>query len=236
MKKEKKKIQKRVRKGEDYDEEYFAQRDLLGEHVADVIENLLKKHKVKSVLDVGPGTGRLMRFLENKGYKVKGLDISPVSAKYSGATVGSAIDMPFKNESFDCVLGLHIIEHLKAKEGIIFVNEVHRVLKRNGIIFLLTPNYGSPIRYIKGKDWYGYSDKTHVHFYTPNSLRKLLLQNGFGNIMFTFKITISTLGWPLPAFVEKFPPKIKYYINYLLVSTYLGLLRDSLWIGAKKRL
>ncbi|OIP58214.1 MAG: hypothetical protein COX79_00075 [Candidatus Levybacteria bacterium CG_4_10_14_0_2_um_filter_36_16] len=229
-----KKLKKTIRKKQDYDEEYFAARDLLGDHVANVIENLLKKNKIKTVLDVGPGTGRLMRYLESKGYKVKGLDISPVSAKYSGAIVGSATDMPFKKESFDCVVGLHIIEHLREKDGITFINEVHRVLKPNGTIFLLTPNYASPLRYIKGKDWYGYSDKTHVCFYTPSSLKKLLVSHGFGKVMLTFKINLTTLGWPLPAFFEKFSPKMKYMVNYLLVSTYLGLLRDSLWIGAKK--
>lgn len=218
---------------EEYDLAYFAERNSAMPHVKNVIFNLLKKHKVKKILEVAPGAGDLMRTLKKKGYSVKGIDISATAAKLSGSIIGSATDMPFQNESFDCVLGLSIIEHLNKKDGIRFAKEIYRVLKRGGIVFLLTPNFASPMRILHGKNWYGYSDPTHIQFYTPSGLTSLLEKESFEDVSVTFKTTATTFDWPLPG-LQKLPKKMKLFINILLISTPLAVIRDSLWIFGRK--
>lgn len=217
-----------------YDKKYFEERNFLISSYVNVIDNLLAEHKIKNVLDVGVGSGLLMKYLKKRGYDVQGIDISPESAKISGAIIASATKIPFKKNEFDCVLGISIIEHLTQKEGIKFVKEINRVLKPKGIVFLITPNYASPLRYVRGNNWYGYSDRSHIFFYTPRSLRKLLLDNNFEHIRLKFKITISELEWPLPSYFHKLPDWCKYIINYLFVSTPFALIRDSVWISGRK--
>ena len=47
-------------------------------------------------------------------------------------------DLPFKNESFDCIFGLSVLEHLV--NGCHFLKEAKRLLKPGGNLILLTPN------------------------------------------------------------------------------------------------
>jgi ubiquinone/menaquinone biosynthesis C-methylase UbiE len=218
-----------------YDKQYFSERDYLPSHLLNTLEIFLKENKVKDVLEVGAGSGKLMKALRERGYSVEGIDISPISAKLSGAKVASATKIPFKAQSFDCLLAISIIEHLSKKDGEIFINEARRVLRNNGVIFIVTPNFSSPARYLKKEKWFGYSDKSHIFFYTPKSLRKLLLKNNFKNVKLTFKITSSKLEWPLPAVFYKLPTPFRYLTNYLLISTPLALVRDSIWVGGNKK-
>ncbi|MGQ9472613.1 MAG: glycosyltransferase [Candidatus Caldatribacteriaceae bacterium] len=48
--------------------------------------------------------------------------------------------LPFPNESVDFIFAEHFIEHLTRDEGILFLREAYRVLKRGGICRLATPN------------------------------------------------------------------------------------------------
>jgi len=220
-----------------YDRKYFEDRkfDLdTDTHVVNVLLGLLAKHKVKKILEVASGAGDMMRILKHSGFKVEGIDISETAAKMSGSIVASATDIPFKNESFDCLIGLSMIEHLTENEGCKFLNEAFRVLKPGGIIFLLTPNFASPLRYLKGSSWYGYSDKSHVKFYTPQSIKKLLENHNFYDCSYKSPITTSKNDWPLPKSVKKIIKPFIRGINYLLVSTELAVLRDSVWIFGVK--
>lgn len=217
-----------------YDTNYFSERDYIPHHLINVLEIIFKKNKINTILEVGVGSGKLMKKLKEDGYTIKGIDISPVAAKLSGARVASATKIPFAKDKFDCVLAISIIEHLTEKEGKIFIKEANRVLKNKGILFIVTPNFSSPLRHIKKDKWFGYSDKTHVFFYTPNSLKKLLNINKFVNVNIAFKITSSSMEWPLPRLFHNSPKIIKYLINFLLVSTPLAYFRDSFWIEGQK--
>jgi hypothetical protein len=53
------------------------------------------------------------------------------------------------------------------------------VLQPGGAIFLTTPNLASAVRLATGRRWYGYSDPTHLHLFTPAALRWLVSQSGF---------------------------------------------------------
>lgn len=57
-----------------------------------------------------------------------------------------AHSMPFRDESFDCILATEILEHLKEPEK--FINEAHRVLQPGGVIVTTIPfmfhQHGNP--------------------------------------------------------------------------------------------
>ena len=218
-----------------YDKTYFLERDHLQKHLVNIIENIACENNSKSLLEVGVGSGKLMKKLKKDGFKIEGIDISPIAARMAGAKVGSATKIPFKDKSFDLVIAISIIEHITEKEGELFIKEVNRVLTKNGIVFLVTPNFASPLRIIFGKKWAGYADKTHVYFYTPLSLKKLLKNNEFDNVRLFFRITTPVLEWPLPAFFHKLPDRMKLAVNYLLANTPIAfLVRDTFWISARK--
>lgn len=96
------------------------------------------------VLDVGCGTGQVANFLQEKGYKVVGIDISPLfikQAKKSGKANFRVMDsnkIEFKDNYFDAVISAETIEHITQPERAL--SEMARVLKRNGILIIRFPN------------------------------------------------------------------------------------------------
>lgn len=59
---------------------------------------------------------------------------------------GTALQLPFSDHSFDLIIIQDVIEHLNETKS--FINEVKRVLKPKGIIYLSTPNKYSIFNFI----------------------------------------------------------------------------------------
>lgn len=218
-----------------YNKKYFRERDKLSKTLAWELGFILKKYGAKSVLDVGAGTGKLVKFLKKNGFEAIGVDSAKIAVHKYGMKLGKADNLPFENQSFDVVIAISLIEHLTKNETSKFLKEVHRVLKIPGIIFLVTPNFASPSRIIFGKKWFGYADPTHNVFYTPSTLKGLLEKDKFKNIQFTFPIAPNLpFDWPIPPIFSNLPPLFQNLANFLFISTPLTFLRDSIWVLAKK--
>ena len=128
------------------------------------------------------------------------MDISPVCVKAaklnlrentglsSKSVVSDATHLPFRNECFDIVLCIDLIEHVQKDDELL--HEIRRVIKDNGLMLVATQNSNSinyileaPIqRYIlKNRRWMGW-DPTHLRFYTQKRLLHLLRNCGFATI------------------------------------------------------
>lgn len=210
-----------------YTKHYFEERDHLDLHVAESIEILMRDNNLTKVLDVGCGTGRLVKFLNDNDVSAIGCDIYEqaliTAQKINNKNTivkAPATKLPFKKNSFDMLTAISLIEHLTKKEANAFLNEAKRVLKPYGFIFIVTPNFASPWRFIQGRKWFGYSDPTHITFFTPLSLANLLKDYGFYNLRFWFK--------------TNYPNYWKNFVYYLLFSTPFCFTRNSFWIAARK--
>lgn len=114
--------------------------------VSDLDDNDLKN---KVVLDVGCGYGWFENYALSKNVKkIYGMEITKedlltakksVSDKRAQFVVGSANKIPFKDNSFDTVISLEVIEHIPKNTEFIFFKEVDRVLKKGGTFYLSTP-------------------------------------------------------------------------------------------------
>ena len=124
------------------------------------------------VLDVGSGEG--MIFKESGLYPVQ-LDISlsrlTRARRYSDALVcADAYAMPLRNESFDTVLLIALLEHTSDPRRIL--TEAHRVLRPGGHMVVVVPNdvNMSIGRLLLCKWPPRYPD--HLTFFTPARLRQ----------------------------------------------------------------
>lgn len=95
------------------------------------------------VLDCGAGTGALSWYLALRGAEVFAFDLanemvrlavrkrpdSPSTARRPKFVVAAFEALPYPNETFDCVVGSHILHHA---ETALAVQEVYRVLKVGG--------------------------------------------------------------------------------------------------------
>lgn len=207
-----------------FDKNYFRERDYLDPKIASVIKKIASDNSYKKILDVGCGTGKLVIHLNKNGFSAYGCDpyiretlkmfhIKPKLNKFF--INASATRLPFNNNSFDMVTLVSVIEHLQKKEVEKFLSEAKRVLKKNGYIFIVTPNYDSIWRKFQGKKWFGYSDPTHINFYTPETLAKLLVKYNFKKITFQFKLMDLS------------------FLDYLVVSTFFWKVRNSFYIAGQ---
>ena len=103
--------------------------------------------KYESVLDVGAGKGRHAMFFAQNGLKSCAVDLSKdgidyISAKAKesnleiDARVADMTELPYDNESFDCVICFHTIYHSDFQGVKIALSEIHRVLKPGGEAYI----------------------------------------------------------------------------------------------------
>lgn len=109
--------------------------------------NLLPGDMSQSVLDIGCGAGHGSNMLSKKYKKVYGVDISEEAIQYAKKNwaadniefvVGSAMDIPFPDNSFDTISAFEVFEHLDDWRK--FLSEIKRVLKPRGVVYISTPN------------------------------------------------------------------------------------------------
>lgn len=225
-----------------YNKKYFRDRDYLDIRMAETVKMLMTKNHLKKVLDVGCGTGRFVEFLNKNGFEAFGVDKSSDAINWSRKITkkrvfkASAVNLPFKNNSFDFVLSISLIEHLTKHEVDLFLEETSRILRKDGYIFLVTPNFMSPFRFIQGKKWFGYSDPTHINYYSPFKLSNTLKKYSFKKIELNFKTKYNIpFDWDLPNTLRAMPKLFQALLIYLLFSTPFSIIRNSFWIAARKK-
>ena len=54
--------------------------------------------------------------------------------------LGTALNLPFPDESFDTVITLELVEHFNRKEQTVFLKEIYKVLKNKGQFIVSTPD------------------------------------------------------------------------------------------------
>jgi SAM-dependent methyltransferase len=97
-----------------------------------------------AVLDIASGEGYGSNALSRIASRVVGVDISVDAVEYARAKynldfrVGSAEKIPIESASVDAVVSFETIEHVPNPK--LFLMEVCRILKPNGIFILSTPN------------------------------------------------------------------------------------------------
>lgn len=132
-----------------YSEAAQASLDLDHPAIKRLSEILLNK---KKVLDVGCGEGTRLRLLLPKGAHGYGVDISKLAiskaVKHKFKNIkfvnGSAESLPYNANFFDLTYSVSVLEHLSNPD--LVIEEMIRVTKKGGYIFLFSPNYGSPNR------------------------------------------------------------------------------------------
>lgn len=111
------------------------------QNVHDVVLKLLKGEKFGKILDVGAGEGALTKKLLHAGFDVEPCDYNPDQFKIATKKckqVDLNLPLPYPEESFDFVVCIEVIEHLRDPWHL--VSELGRVLKKTGKLILTTPN------------------------------------------------------------------------------------------------
>lgn len=139
--------------------------------------------KGDKILEFGSAPFLLTCALKRQGYKVTGLDLKP--GRFAGTIVKEKIEvkrvdfektkLPIEDNTFDAAIFNEVFEHLRINP-IFTLRQVHRVLKKDGVLMLSTPNLMS------WKGWYHFVFKNRLPCELFNEYRKLELIGHMGHI------------------------------------------------------
>jgi 2-polyprenyl-3-methyl-5-hydroxy-6-metoxy-1,4-benzoquinol methylase len=162
----------------------------------------------QQVLDLGCGEGFFAEKLQQMGNHVTGIDALPSAArrpffdKYIQADLENGFDMAraeLRGKTFDKVLLMDVLEHLREPERLL--RECQGLLKPTGRLIVSVPNVANitvRVMLLFGQFRHaerGILDKTHLHFFTRRTARKMLESNGYRVV--TQKMTIIPLEFVL---------------------------------------
>jgi ubiquinone/menaquinone biosynthesis C-methylase UbiE len=112
-----------------------------------IFKKLIKTISVDNgkVLEIGFGSGNLIKTLLNKKCRYYGMEISQsaivtAKRKYKDQVEVNLIkknQIPYDNEFFDLIIMSHSLEHIEEEEKIL--EEIKRTLKKNGLIIIGVP-------------------------------------------------------------------------------------------------
>lgn len=119
-------------------------------------------------LSVDLGSGPMPKNPFN-AHQVIGLDIDNFAENVKACNIGFE-RLPFEDAGVDFVSAFDLIEHIPRLGGeapnrnpfIFLMNEIHRILKKDGLFFAQTPAYPYPT---------AFSDPTHVNVITPDTVK-----------------------------------------------------------------
>jgi 2-polyprenyl-3-methyl-5-hydroxy-6-metoxy-1,4-benzoquinol methylase len=146
------------------------------------LETELKRRGRPRALDIGCATGALLERLRERGWEVRGLEISAPQAEYARRVRRLEIlDLPLEENHlpenlFEVVLASHLIEHLN-RPGV-FVREVYRILVPGGRVFITTPNIAGFQARLFGGLWRS-AIFDHLYLFSVKTLSELLGRAGF---------------------------------------------------------
>ena len=147
------------------------------------IKNIALKNKLSlinnlneskgSLLDIGAGTGDFLLVAKDNGWKSIGIEPSEKArtiAKSKGVELKSRLS-EFENHSFDVITMWHVLEHVPNLDE--QIQELKRLVKPNGSIFIAVPNFKSYDANYYKEFWAAYDVPRHLWHFSKTAIEKL---------------------------------------------------------------
>lgn len=138
------------------------------------------------IIDTGCGDGfhlELLRQYGNKNWTLEGIDIDTRAAKMAEEKglkvhIGSIEQIDLPENQYNLAIMIQTIEHVAEPAEVL--RAVHRILKPNGKVVVVTDNTDSfDFRIFKKSHWGGYHFPRHWNLFNKKSLAKLAEKTGF---------------------------------------------------------
>lgn len=182
-----------------------------------------------NVLDIGCGDKPYKHLLYNSS-KYFSMEYSDISQKPD--LFGDVNRLPFKNTAFDAILFNEVIEHIpNPTKGI---EEIYRVLKKDGKLFLTAPMYWR--LHYSPQDYFRFTNHGLTYILENNNFHILEIERmgGFFSLVFIrlIDIFVTKIFFKFTSFISL--ERGKYRIAALLMSPfsftgyYLGKILDLL--------
>src|SRR5665647_197479 len=145
-----------------------------------LIENATGK-KTGNILDVGCGTGAFLHAMVNAKWNITGLEPDSKAREKALELYGLQLEQIEKFyslpvQTFDAITMWHVLEHVHDLHD--YINQLNKLLKPGGKLFIAVPNYTSYDAAIYKEFWAAYDVPRHLYHFSPESMKKLLNTHG----------------------------------------------------------
>ena len=147
-------------------------------------------------LDIGCAFGYMIEAATSAGYDSQGIEISPAAdvAVQLGYKVrkDTVKDAAFPEESFQLITAVDVLEHIPEPRE--WLQECKRILKKGGVLLLVTPDCASLTAHVLRNKWPHYKVE-HLYYYSPRTLKRLLVSIGFDEFRSKTGVRYLTLNY-----------------------------------------
>jgi SAM-dependent methyltransferase len=221
-----------------YDKEYFTNSNPKGGYAnyfeSVKINRITFQERIKKItnllddkglmLDVGCAFGDSLIEAKKMGWKVKGLEVSKFAASVARKNkieihLSTLRNSKFNNNSFDAITYQDVIEHIP--DPLEEVKFAYKLLKKGGVIYLVTPNIGGVWSKSLKKYWYHFKKGEHISYFNYESAKALLKKSGFKEIVAKRTYHVFSLDYILNRLKYYNKPifgKLQYYSKKLKLS------------------
>jgi SAM-dependent methyltransferase len=166
-----------------YADEYFAElerkpfdREVLDEFAVAVRDK-------GEVCEIGCGPGQIARYLKDRGFNIRGIDLSPQMVSAASRlnpdisfAQGDMLALDLSDDQFAGVVSFYAIIHLRRDQIVAALREMRRVLQPDGI--LLVSFHGGEGE-LHRDEWYGHPVSIDVTLMTNDEMLGYLIAAGF---------------------------------------------------------
>lgn len=189
--------------------------------------------KKGTVLDIGCGRGIELNLLSNKGFDCygteKGWRKPPADMKRIKLFSKELGDCHFPTAFFDAVLLFHSYEHLP--EPVQTMNEIKRITKKDGLLFIEVPNIESWQARLTKSHWFHLDVPRHLFHFSPQTLKTIIETNGFKIIKEdSFSWEYGPFGLTQSIINMLFTQQKNALFELLKEKKWRQALRDPIWI------
>jgi SAM-dependent methyltransferase len=157
-------------------------------------------------LDVGCGSGEYLHKMRSEGWSVRGIEPSIFGAEEGrryGLDIfnGTLHEAKFPASTFDYVRSNHSFEHVPNPVEVL--DEIYRILKPDGKLYIGIPNIDSLPYRIFGKYWWHLGVPVHTYSYTVPTISTLIRHSGFAIDRVHFNSNFASLLGSLQIYINR---------------------------------
>lgn len=144
-----------------------------------------------TVLDLGCGTGKILKLVARRCRRAHGLDISPKAIEHAARNclrlrnvelhLAEGWRLPFREDRFDLVFCLGMLQYVDLELAISYLQEVSRILKPGGRFLFELPNllHGANVDYLLRPNDTNWPGPHRLRFWSVEMVQTFLSRTGF---------------------------------------------------------
>ncbi len=146
--------------------------------------NKIKQHvQGGRLLDIGCNIGLFLHCAQKKGFTVEGIEFNQESASFGSdffkipIHTKSLEEINYPENTFDVITMYDVLEHIPDPKNVL--DTIKKILKPDGLLVIQSPNIDSLMAQLTGSNWCWLTPPDHLFHFTPQTLKKLLTNQGF---------------------------------------------------------